>query len=508
MMHLKKFERTIFLLIALSILLATVLGLIAWYLTSETLGLSASISSAATIITWATAATLFSYSAARAALAPTSALFRALDHVSSTPSEAAPPKPKEHTLSHSLVEIVLKDVYQLSSGQSEEQTKLSSTKEYNEAVMQLQSNAVLALDRNATIRYANAAARALMPPSIDDPIGLTLGDTIAPDFSSGLAFNEWLSDASANKIEDRYIWERARVSADDATPKYFDMVADYHKNESHGAEVIVMLIDKTESYHTDDTSLSFVSLAVHELRSPIGLIRGYIELFEDEVGPSLNEDQRNFMLKMSASAGQLSTFVNNILNVARIENDDLKVHMHKDSMKAFLETSLEDFTLRATVHSRKLTYELKEDLPNVGIDRVGLYEVMSNLIDNAIKYSPEGDEIIIKAERGNGSGVTVSVQDHGVGIPASAMKNLFERFYRSHHSKDQVSGTGLGLFLSKTLIEAHSGNIWVKSVEGQGSTFGFDLQAFSDLQQESGDSDDIMVRSAHGWIKNHGKMRK
>ena len=97
-----------------------------------------------------------------------------------------------------------------------------------------------------------------------------------------------------------------------------------------------------------------------------------------------------------------------------------------------------------------------------------------------------------------------------MGIPASSLDNLFNQFFRSHRSKNQVSGTGLGLFLSKTIIEAHGGNIWVQSEEGKGSTFGFNLPTYKDYVEKSSEvnkDDPQIVTSAHGWIKNHGRVR-
>jgi signal transduction histidine kinase len=93
-------------------------------------------------------------------------------------------------------------------------------------------------------------------------------------------------------------------------------------------------------------------------------------------------------------------------------------------------------------------------------------------------------------------------------MPTNVVSNLFERFYRSHHSKIDVGGTGLGLYLCKSIVEAHGGNIWVRSKEGEGSTFGFTVKPFSavDEEQKNGDNTDI-VRNAHGWIKNHSLYR-
>lgn len=510
MMLLRRFERTIFWLILMSIFMTVTLGLGTWYVLAIMLELSSTVSVAGVIGALVVLAAGLSFKVGQSALTPVSVFYRALDHVSADPTNAKPPKPEEFMLSRHLNEQIIKDVYDLSSGKTETQTKQSDASEKCHTIMQLQSTAVIGLDRNGLIRFANPRATDIMPASVSSPEGMSIGDTIAPEFSSGVPFNEWLSSIQGDKISARCVWERVKVVIDEQNTKYFDMIADYHKNESHGIEVIVVLVDKTEAYHVDDSAFNFVSLAVHELRSPISVLRGYIEVFQDEIGPSLDQDQQGFMAKMSASATQLATFVNNILNIARIENDQLKLHLYADNIGDVLNNSHEDFLLRTSVRKRNLVYKIGQNLPSVGVDRIGIYEVMSNLIDNAIKYSPEGSDIEVRADQSNG-GVTVTVTDHGIGIPGSVMGNIFERFYRSHHSRDNVAGTGLGLYLCKTIVEAHGGTIWVRSTEGQGTTFGFDLPPFESIQSELASNEPAtegdIVRTAHGWIRNHGKMR-
>lgn len=512
MIELKKFEQTILLLFVMSNAMASITAFGAYRLCTDVFGLDNQVSIILAATAWLFIVVVFGIRHTKAALRPTASLYEALAHLSEEPSDKAPPNPEDHGISSGIVAQVLNDIYSLSSGQHDAQTKLATSKEFAESILKLQSNPLLVLDRNKQITFANKPAMETMPKSITDPLGMTLEEAYSLEFSSGISFEDWFNETLADKIQDRHVWERVRVAKTDDTIRYFDMVADYNKNESHGLETIVIMVDKTASYREDDEEMSFVSLAVHELRSPISLLRGYIEVFEDELASKLDTDQKLFMNKMSASAGQLSTFVNNILNVARIENDQLKVHLAEDTIYDALNSSKEDFMLRAEVRNRKLSYKLADGIPSVGLDRVGIYEVMSNLVDNAIKYSKDGGEIVINADSSETGGVTVSITDSGIGIPESSMENLFERFYRSHHSRDKVSGTGLGLFLSKTIIEAHGGKVWVKSIEGEGSTFGFDLPTYESIKQEADDEQPAdgseIVRSAHGWIKNHGKVRK
>ncbi|HUP26454.1 MAG TPA: ATP-binding protein, partial [Candidatus Limnocylindrales bacterium] len=133
-----------------------------------------------------------------------------------------------------------------------------------------------------------------------------------------------------------------------------------------------------------------------------------------------------------------------------------------------------------------------------------------NLLDNAIKYSGQSKQITVKAAMTKDGLVETTVQDQGVGIPANVLPSLFEKFHRNHRNRSQVSGTGLGLYLSKTIVNAHGGDIWVKSKEGGGTTVGFTLKPYAMLADElkSGNNNDELVRTAHGWIKNHSLYRR
>ena len=152
---------------------------------------------------------------------------------------------------------------------------------------------------------------------------------------------------------------------------------------------------------------------------------------------------------------------------------------------------------------------IPDNLPTVAADRNSLTEVIANLVDNAIKYSNEGGTVEIIAQQ-DGNSVTFSVTDHGIGIPSSVVGHLFSKFYRSHRSKQNVSGTGLGLYISKAIIESHGGTIGVSSSEGHGSTFRFSLPIYSTVADKLKGSDNRnegIMETSNGWIKNHSMYR-
>jgi signal transduction histidine kinase len=260
-------------------------------------------------------------------------------------------------------------------------------------------------------------------------------------------------------------------------------------------------------YERDDHDLSFVSLAVHELRTPLTIMRGYIEVFEDEISANLNAEQTTFMHNMAASAQQLSAFVSNILNVARVEENALYLRLKEEKWGDVLTQACKDMQLRAQVHDKSIVIDIEADMPTVAVDKVSIYEVMNNLIDNAIKYTHTTENIVIKTYQKDGM-IETTITDKGVGIPTSLIGHVFDKFYRAHSSKNSVGGTGLGLYLCKAIVDAHGGTIWVKSKEGEGSVFGFTLPTYESVADQINNQDNKeIIRGAHGWIKNHSLYR-
>jgi two-component system sensor histidine kinase VicK len=254
--------------------------------------------------------------------------------------------------------------------------------------------------------------------------------------------------------------------------------------------------------------MSFVALSVHELRTPLTLLRGYIEVFDEELGPTLDPELKGFMQKMNASAGQLAGFVDNILNVAKVEDNQLTLQLHEEGWKEVVDTVVRDMSLRAGVRGITIKTDIAADLPSVAVDRYSIYEVLANLLDNAIKYSKGTSEIYVTAGLNQSGLVETSVKDFGLGIDTSILPHIFDKFYRNHRNRAQIGGTGLGLFLAKAIVDAHGGQIWVSSKVDEGSTFTFTVLPYAKLAEagKTGDNGGI-TRGAHGWIKNHSLYR-
>lgn len=443
---------------------------------------------------------------------PIRLVWQAVLHIS--PETANYPAPNMNHIGYGkeLVTALISHVYQLASVVDTVEKTARATRHdlRTDFVANSLPLPMAVLDKDTNIVFANEALLKTVGRAEADTVGQNVYMVLDLLFSNQDTFDLWLEQARADKVTATRIWERVRLNLPlQEKTRYFDLVAYYNKSNPEGFEIMLVLFDRTEQYSQDEQAMSFVALAVHELRTPLTLLRGYIDVFEEELDGKLNEEMTGFMHKMKAAAQQLAAFTANVLNVARFENNQLVLKLHEEELPPLLQMAVNNMKLRAKVRGINLTLKIDDNLPTVGADAVSVSEVVNNLIDNAIKYSGDSQEVIIHAYSTKDKLVEVTVQDFGVGIPESAMGNLFNKFYRDYRNREHVGGTGMGLFLSKAIVDAHGGHIWVRSREGQGATFGFTLVPFSQLADEQKKSDNAdITRTAHGWIKNHSLYRR
>lgn len=432
---------------------------------------------------------------------PFGKLTKAVAHVSKDPVVTAPPALTQADEQSGLKALV-QTVYELAVAAPQKSDKTGGQGLFRELAQKLPCG-VIVIGADGTIAYANSQA-----PITTAPGGKTV---VTLNFDQTDTLTTWLQDCRANKVHESRQWVRvADKLPGEVDRRIFDVAAYYQKEASSNVETVVVTFDRTNIYQRDQEDMDFIALAAHELRGPITVIRGYLDVFNEELTAKLDEEQRQLLERLEVSAERLASYVNNILNVSRYDRHQFTLHMQQEQLSTIVEGVVPDLNLRAKTQGRTLRFDIPQGLPTVAADRSTIGEVITNLVDNAIKYSQPGGEVILRASAKDNQ-VEVTVQDYGIGIPASVIGNLFNRFYRSHHSNKIVGGTGLGLYICKAIIEMHGGTIWARSAEGQGTTFGFTLatyQSVADKLQNGNNINSDIVQRPEGWIKNHAMVRR
>ena len=232
-------------------------------------------------------------------------------------------------------------------------------------------------------------------------------------------------------------------------------------------------VANAELRRLDELKSQFVSVAAHELRTPLSSVVGYVELLLDEDFGPLNLRQREFVETLQESGRRLMDLTRDLLDVTRIETGRVDLVLHPTDLGALVQDVATEFRPQLESKAQRLTLRLPPDLPDALCDQARTRQIIRNLLSNASKYTPEVGQIAIAVALAEESGyMQVSVMDNGVGIPAEDRDKVFSRFFRAGSaSMTGANGAGLGLHITRSLVELHGGRIWFESQLDAGSTF-------------------------------------
>lgn len=238
---------------------------------------------------------------------------------------------------------------------------------------------------------------------------------------------------------------------------------------------IVVFRDVTHEKEIEEIRTDLISIASHQLRTPLSEIKGLLSLLIDNIAGPLNDQQKEYLNLLSVANERMINLVNDLLNISRIEQGRLQLNFQPVNLGDLTKDVFKSLELKATERKQTFSLTIDPNLPPVTADPDKTKEIISNLVENALKYTYEGGTIQVRVTA-NTSLVWVLVADNGVGIPKSKQKDLFQKFSRVENPLSKMTtGTGLGLYAVKQLVEKQSGQVWFDSTEGQGSTFGFAL---------------------------------
>ena len=354
----------------------------------------------------------------------------------------------------------------------------SADKDKFEVVLSGISDAIIAVDLDQKIQIFNSAAQNLTGYSTEEVIGHHIGKVIRVfDRSDELLPFDYCPVNSSNS-EEGVAFTKKDLKIVGKNKEFFaNLVAGKIKGGTGiNLGCILALHDTSEEKRLEEMKLDFVSMAAHELRTPLTSLRGYLSVLIKETKNTLGADDTMFLSRANISAQQLSALIENLLNVSRIENHKLTINIEPVDIRQVIQQAIDQIMERAI--EKKITLELKKDdtpLPKVLIDKLRIGEVINNILSNAIAYTNDGGRVTVWTERKDEDVVT-HVQDTGEGISKESLPHLFTKFFRISGKLEQTTkGTGLGLYISKEIIQMHHGEIWVESELGKGSTFSFSL---------------------------------
>jgi signal transduction histidine kinase/GAF domain-containing protein len=362
-------------------------------------------------------------------------------------------------------------------------SQVLSEKQQTDAIIQCMADGLLMLDRNGVVVSCNPALAMMLDMQWEDVVGQRPSDPgVDPRLQSVCepATVKERTGVLAREVE----IPRTGPGGEPLRPRMlrvFSTILNDDADQRMGEVRVVH--DVTREREIEEMKNEFFSTTSHELRTPLFSIQGFVRLILEGQVPD-GETQREFLGIILQQADQLAQLVNNLLNISRLESGMLELERKPVSLLEVLQETVSKLRGIAQEKDIALETDLPASLPSVIGDQDWLEQVVTNLIGNAIKFTPEEGQVVVGVRQSKHE-IMVEVTDTGIGIPADALDRIFTKFYRAPHGAgERPEGTGLGLYIAQQIIKAHGGRIWAESTLGQGSTFRFTLP-YDDVKHET-----------------------
>ena len=357
--------------------------------------------------------------------------------------------------------------------------KLSAVESKSDVVINAIDDGVLAISKDGNIELINPSAQQIIGWDQGDALGLNWKSVLKLVTSDGKDVED-LENPIAQSLSKNQPTHNDKLFLLTSSEKRILVSIVSSPVGTEGEGVIVVFRDITKEKAEEREQAEFISTASHEMRTPVASIEGYLGLALNPATAHIDEKARDFITKAHESAQHLGRLFQDLLDISKVEDGRMKNNPKIINVNEFLKNIFDGLATKA--NEKQLNYIFMPDIIDEGkekslqpifyanIDPDHFREVVSNLIENAIKYTPSG-EVVVNVT-GDDKQISVSVKDSGIGIPAEDIPHLFQKFYRVDNSDTrEIGGTGLGLYLSRRLAEAMSGNLRVESKYKEGSTF-------------------------------------
>jgi PAS domain S-box-containing protein len=340
-----------------------------------------------------------------------------------------------------------------------------------DAVIQGMGEGVLVIDKKKDVELMNERAKEIL--------GFSDQGEIPEGYKKSFILRLWkeLRESKGKIIKKEMNLERPREAILLVT------LARFTKEEEEEEGFVAILRDVTAEKQIEQMKSDFVANVSHEIRSPLAPMKDALGIVLDGTAGELNEQQKRFLAILDTNMHRLGRLIDDLLDLSKIQAGRLELKKEKVDTIRLLEEVAASMRFLAEKKNIELSFDFPEDLPQTYCDRDRIIQVMLNLITNAIKFTPEGGQVSVKVSEYQSvkekDVIQVAVSDSGPGMSAEETDTLFDRFKQLSHP-EAIKGTGLGLALSKAIIQMHGGRIWVESQVGKGSTFKFTLPVNTD----------------------------
>jgi len=355
-----------------------------------------------------------------------------------------------------------------------ERSRTMMEKEKLSRILQSIGDAVFVVDQNREIIIFNHIA--------EEVSGFLAGEVIGKRYDQLMKFlyekdhqaNRTIEDVFSLGMIQEFASNTIMISKDGKEIPIADSAAPIKDAGGTVVGCIVVFRDVTREREIDRQKTEFVSVASHQLRTPLTSIKWFLEMLIDGDIGKLTDEQKETLKQVFDSNERMIDLVNRLLNVSRIESGRVKVEPKLTDLCELIESAVTEIKPLARKQEQKVDVKLP-DLPKIKIDQKLIREVIINYLSNAVKYTPVGGKIVISAES-NDRDLTVSIKDNGIGIPVNQQTKMFHKFFRAENAiARETEGTGMGLYVCKSIIELSGGRTWFESKPGKGSIFYFTL---------------------------------
>jgi len=367
------------------------------------------------------------------------------------------------------------------------ENKLSAVESKSDVVINAIDDGVLAISKDGNIELINPSAQQIIGWDQGDALGLNWKSVLKLVTSDGKDVED-LENPIAQSLSKNQPTHNDKLFLLTSSEKRILVSIVSSPVGTDGEGIIVVFRDITKEKAEEREQAEFISTASHEMRTPVASIEGYLGLALNPATAHIDEKARDFITKAHESAQHLGRLFQDLLDISKVEDGRMKNNPKIINVNEFLKDIFDGLATKAS--EKQLNYIFMPDIVGeskekslqpifyANIDPDHFREVVSNLIENAIKYTPSG-EVVVNVT-GDDKQISISVKDSGIGIPAEDIPHLFQKFYRVDNSDTrEIGGTGLGLYLSRRLAEAMSGNLRVESKYKEGSTFYLEIPRMS-----------------------------